>query len=140
MLLNCGNTYPFYVSIITQVGQGSVDDTIAGGGGAWFQTYFAVVGGNDYNTVNAITIQDSTATDVKTPLGVDIAGSGFRSGTTVVYEFDYDGDTLGGATGPKNAVMVVEGDGVVTQAKTLYTINNLSSTIKRISSCLWIVK
>ena len=121
-----GQTYPFYVSIITQVGQGSVDDTIGSGGGAWFQTYFATL----YNASGAVTVQDSTATDVKTPLGTDIATSGFRSGTTVLYEFDYDGDTLGGAAGsPKNAVMVVEGDGVVTQAKTLYTINNLSATI-----------
>lgn len=121
-----GNTYPFYVSIVTQVGQGAVDDTIAGGGGAWFQTYFF----SDYNTSSAITIQDSTTTDVKTPLGTDIAGSSFRTGTTIIYEFDYDGDTLGGPAGTsKNAVMVVEGDGVVTQAKTLYTINNLSSTI-----------
>ncbi len=121
-----GNTYPFYVSIVTQVGQGAVDDTIGSGGGAWFQTYFATA----YNTSSAITIQDSTPQDVKTPLGTDIASSGFRSGTTVVYEFDFDGDTLGGTAGTaKNAVMVVEGDGIVTQAKTLYTINNLSSTI-----------
>ncbi len=115
------NTYPFYVSVVTNVGAGAVGDT-----GSWFQTYFDT----NYNTDSAVTVQDSSPTDAKTPVGTTIFDSTFRSGNTVVYEFDYDNDTLGGTAGTeKDAVMVVEGDGAVTQAKTLYTINNNSSTI-----------
>lgn len=116
-----GNTYPFYVSIVTNVGSGAVADT-----NSWFQTYFDA----DYNTSSAVTVQDVTDTDVKTPVGTNIAGSAFKSGNTVVYEFDYESDTLGGTAGTeKDAWMIVEGDGAVTQAKTFYTINDDASTI-----------
>ncbi len=110
-------TYPFYLSVITTVGANAVADTEA-----WFHTYFAA----DYNTGSAVTVEDSSSTDVKG----NVNSSGLRSGNDIVYEFDYDGDTLGGTAGTnKNAVFICEGDGGVTQAKALYTLSNASSTV-----------
>jgi hypothetical protein len=110
-------TYPFYLSVITTVGPNAVADTQA-----WFHTYFAA----DYDSASAVTIEDSAASEVKG----NVNGSPYRSGNTIVYEFDYDGDTLGGTAGTdKNAVFLCEGDGGVTQAKALYTLTDAAASV-----------
>jgi len=110
-------TYPFYLSVITTVGANAVADAEA-----WFHSYFAA----DYDTASAVTIEDSSAAEVKG----NVAGSGLLSGVTIVYEFDYDGDTLGGTAGTeKNAVFVCEGDGGVTQVKALYTLSDAAASV-----------
>lgn len=105
-------TYPFYVTIIANVGAGAVADTQS-----WFHDFYQT----NYNTPTADTIEDSSLTPVKG----NVAASPFRSGNNISFEYDYDGN---GGT-PKNCIMLCEGDGGVTQAKTLFTINNASATI-----------
>jgi len=110
-------SYPFYLSVVTTVGADAVSDLEA-----WFHTFFAA----DYNTAGAVTVENSATNPVKG----NVNASAFRSGNNIVYEFDYDGDTLGGTAGTnKNAVFVCEGDGGVTQAKALYTLNNAAATV-----------
>ena len=105
------------LSVVTTVGAGAVADTEA-----WFHTYFAAA----YDSASAITIQDSSATEVKGTVN----SSPRRTGNTIVYEFDYDGDTLGGTAGTdKDAYFICEGDGGVTQAKAFYTLSNAQNTV-----------
>lgn len=131
---NAGNTktYPFFVSIIVTVGANAVADTLA-----WFHAFFrdgadnAVGGGDDFNTSGAVTVQDSSAVAVKGTVN----SSGFRSGNDIVFEFDFDGDTVGGPAGQnKWVVFECEGDGGVTAAKVLFQITNAAATIT--ASCI----
>ena len=125
-------TYPFFVSCIVTVGANAVADTLA-----WFHAFFrdgsdnAVGGGDDFNTSGAVTVQDSSATAVKGTVN----SSPFRSGNDIVFEFDYDGDTVGGPAGnDKWCVFECEGDGGVTAAKTLFQITDAAATIT--ASCI----
>lgn len=125
-------TYPFFVSIIVAVGANAVADSLA-----WFHAFFrdgadnAPGGGDDFGDAGALTIEDSGAVEVKGTVN----SSGFRSGNDIVFEFDYDGDTIGGNAGdPKWAVFECEGDGGVTAAKVLFQITNAAATIT--ASCI----
>ena len=125
-------TYPFFVSVIVTVGAGAVADTLA-----WFHAFFrdgadnAAGGGDDFNTSGAVTVQDSAAAAVKGT----VSSSGLRSGNDIVFEFDYDGDTVGGPAGAaKWVVFECEGDGGVTAAKTLFQLTNAAATIT--ASCI----
>lgn len=125
-------TYPFFVSCIVTVGANAVADSLA-----WFHAFFrdgadnAVGGGDDFNTAGAVTVQDSGATEVKGTVN----SSGFRSGNDIVFEFDFDGDTVGGPAGQnKWVVFECEGDGGVTAAKVLFQITNAAATIT--ASCI----
>lgn len=101
-------TRPFVVGLEATVGATAKADP-----NAWFHSYFAAL----YNTAGAVTVQDSSASDIK-GLASEADGS-----NKIIKAFDYDGDTLGGTAGTvKNAVFLCEGDGGATQAKTLYTI------------------
>jgi hypothetical protein len=95
---------------------------------AWFHAFFQTGpgAGDDFNEAGAITVQDSSSTPVKG----NVSASPFRSGNDIVFEFDYDGDTLGGTAGTnKWVVFECEGDGGVTAAKTIFQITNASPTI-----------
>lgn len=110
-------TYPFYLSVVTTVGAGAVADLES-----WFHTYFSAA----YDSAGAVTIQDSSSSDVKGTVN----SSPRRAGNTIVYEFDYDGDVLGGTAGTnKDAYFICEGDGGVTQAKAFYTLSNAQNTV-----------
>jgi hypothetical protein len=122
---NAGDTktYPFFVTNYVTVGANAVADT-----NAWFHAFFETGpgAGDDFNEAGAITVQDSASTPVKG----NVSGSPFRSGNDIVFEFDYDGDTLGGTAGTnKWVVFECEGDGGVTAAKTIFQITNASATI-----------
>lgn len=125
-------TYPFFVSNIVTVGANAVADTLA-----WFHAFFrdgadnAPGGGDDFGDAGAITVEDSGAVEVKG----NVDSSGFRSGNDIVFEFDYDGDTVGGNAGdPKWVVFECEGDGGVTAAKTIFQITNAAAVIT--ASCI----
>jgi len=131
---DAGNTktYPFFVSNIVTVGANAVADA-----NAWFHAFFrdgadnTPGGGDDFNTAGAVTVQDSAASAVKGTVAV----SPFRSGNDIVFEFDFDGDTVGGPAGQnKWVVFECEGDGGVTAAKTLFQITNAAATIT--ASCI----
>jgi hypothetical protein len=112
---DAGNTktYPFSVSVEANVGS-----TAKGDVNAWYHSYFAA----DYNTSGAITVKDSGASDVK---GLASTADGDNK---IIFSFDYSGDTVGGAAGTdKNCVFLCEGDGDATQAKTLYTITEITT-------------
>jgi hypothetical protein len=115
--LGVGKVYPFYVSVQTNVGAGAVADTLA-----WFHNYFSAA----YNTASAITVQDKGTNLIKGNVAVPSTGV-VLGGSTLTYEFDYA--TGGGGTGgvDQGSVMVVEGDGGVTQAKTLFTLQELAT-------------
>jgi hypothetical protein len=105
---NLTRSRPFEVEVKATVGSLAVGDTLA-----WYHSYFAAL----YNTAGAVTVQDSSAQEVKGNVSTDAIGN------DIIFAFAYDTDTVGGTAGTdKNAVFLCEGDGGVTQAKTLYTI------------------
>ncbi|MEM7706605.1 MAG: hypothetical protein AAF358_13685 [Pseudomonadota bacterium] len=111
-------TRPFQVSIQVTVGPNAVADT-----NAWYHAFYLDgPGGSDFNTVNALTIQDSTATEVKGNVATD------QVSNRIDFAFDYDGDTIGGPAGTdKDGVFQCEGDGGVTAAKTVFTISRTTT-------------
>lgn len=115
--------YPAYSNVSVFVGADAVADAEA-----WFHAFFlAGIGaeaGNDFNTANAITVEDATATLVKG----DVDGTGLSTGNNIVFEFDWVGDTVGGtASQDKDCVFVCEGDGGVTAAKTIFTLTSAAA-------------
>lgn len=112
--------YPSYSNVSVQVGQGAVDDT-----NAWFHGFFQDgPGGNDFNTAAAQTVE--TAQNVEVKGSVD--GTGFSTGTNIVFEFDWYLDTLGGSVETdKNMVFECEGDGGVTAQKTIVLLTSAAS-------------
>jgi len=105
--------YSFSVSVEADIGSVAKADAKA-----WYHSFFAA----NYNTAGAITVLDSSATPVK---GL---ASTANASNKIVFAFDYTGDTVGGtANTNKNCVFLCEGDGGATQAKTLYTINQVTS-------------
>ena len=102
-------TYPFFPVITIDPGVNAKADAAS-----WYHAYFKDgPGANDFNTPNALTVQDKDAGLVK----------GLVSGTNIVFEFAYDTDTVGGGAGVDKVVVVeVEGNGVATAAKTEFTI------------------
>lgn len=111
-------TYPFNVGISVTVGANAVADVLA-----WYHAFF--LDGpttNDFNTANALTVEDNTGTAVKGNVSTDAVGN------DIVFTFDYDGDTIGGTAGTeKDVVFECEGDGGVTAAKTVFTISRTAT-------------
>lgn len=98
-------TYPFYPLIQIPVGANAQADA-----NAWLHVYFKDVGANDFGTAGAITVKDKNGVDVKGLVGGQ---------ATINFEFDYDGDTLGGPAGTDKWIVIeVEGNGLATAAKT----------------------
>ena len=113
-------TYPFYAGIQVTVGTNAVADT-----GAWYHGFFLDgPGAGDFNTTGAITVRDSSDTEVKGNVSTDYVAT-----NRIDFTFDYDGDTYGGTAGTsKDVVFECEGDGGVTAAKTVFSITR-SATI-----------
>ncbi len=106
-------TYPFSVGVEADVGATAKADA-----NAWYHAFFAA----DYNTSSAVTIEDSSSTEVKG------SASSADGNNKISFAFDYDGDTVGGSAGTdKASVFLCEGDGGATQAKTLFTITRNST-------------
>ena len=121
--------YPAYITVRTDVGAGAVADLES-----WYQNYFTTAPAGDYNTATAVTVLDASGTAVKTVVGNTISDDTpyVLSGTQFSYSFDFDANTIGGdgvPGNPRDMVMVVEGDGTVTQAKTGFTVDGTSTTV-----------
>lgn len=105
--------YSFSVSLEATVGSVAKSDP-----NAWYHGFFA----SAYNTAGAVTMQNSTGGDIK---GM---ASTANSSNKIIEAFDYTGDTVGGpANTNKNCVFLCEGDGGATQAKTLFTITQVTT-------------
>ncbi len=106
-------TRPFNSGIQVTVGANAVADT-----NAWYHGFFLDgPGANDFNTANALTVQDYAAADVKGNVSTDAVSD------RIDFGFAFDTDTIGGTAGTeKDVVFECEGDGGVTAAKTVFTI------------------
>lgn len=122
--------YPSYSNVSVAVGSDAVSDVLS-----WFHAFFLDgPAGADYNTANALTVEDSTATEVKG----NVSGSGFRTANSILFEFDWYGDIIGGPIETdKDCVFLCEGDGGVTQAKTVFTLTSAASIT---ASCIPLVE
>ena len=112
--------YPSYSNVSVAVGADAVADSLA-----WFHAFFLDgPAGADYNTSLALTVEDASAVEVKG----NVDGSGFRTGNNILFEFDWYLDTIGGPIETdKDCVFLCEGDGGVTQAKTVFTLTSAAS-------------
>jgi len=115
---DAGNTktYPFNVQVNTTVGPNAAADA-----NAWYHAhYLDGAGGADFNTTNAVTVNDSDDNPVK--------GS-VASQTVISFGYDYDGNTQAGLSAGtnKDVVFQCEGDGIATQAKTIFTITRTAT-------------
>lgn len=111
-------TYPFNAGIQVTVGANAVADA-----NAWYHAFFLDgPASNDFNTANALTVEDNTSAEVKGNVATD------ESSNRIDFTFDYDGDTIGGTAGTnKDVVFECEGDGGVTAAKTVFTISRAAT-------------
>ena len=101
-------TRPFSVELVGDTGALAPTDVEA-----WYHMF----GLDDFNTVSAITVLNAGGSAIKGNVADD------HINNKIVNAFDYDGDTvLGDAATDKDCVFLVEGDGTVTQAKTVFTI------------------
>ena len=101
-------TRPFSVELVGDTGSLAPTDVEA-----WYHMF----GLPAFNTTSAITVLNAAGTAIKGNVNAD------HILNKIVNAFDYDGDTvLGDAGTDKDCVFLVEGDGVVTQAKTVFTI------------------
>lgn len=104
-------TYPFLVDVQVTVGPNAAADA-----NAWYHCYFenGPGAGDDFNTAGALTVLDAAAAQVKGNVSAQ---------SVISFNFDYDGDTLGGTAGTtKTVVFECEGDGTATSAKTTFSI------------------
>ena len=112
-------TRPFNSGIQVTVSANAVADVLC-----FYHAFFLDgPGGNDYNTANALTVQDAAAAEVKGNVSTDQV-----NGDRIDFSFAYDTDTIGGTAGTdKDVVFLCEGDGGVTAAKTVFTITRTAS-------------
>ena len=100
--------YPVYTPVAVDMGAGAIADV-----NAWFHTFEAAL----YDTAGAVTYTDAVAAEVK---GLSEVADPFVSGTSFSFEHDYT------TNGDQDVVVLCEGDGAVTQAKTVFTISSAS--------------
>lgn len=113
---DAGNTktYPFAVEVSISVGANAKADT-----NAWYQVYYEDGSGPlDYNTSGAVTVQDTNGVDVK----------GLVSGADISFGYGYDSNTQAGLSAgvDKPMIVVVEGNGTATAAKTRFTVTRIA--------------
>lgn len=116
--------YPAFSNVSVAVGSGAVADA-----NAWFHAFFldGPGAGDDFNTAGALTVEDA---DGATLIKGNVSGSGLRTVNNINFEFDHALDTIGGPGGAgtdKDIVFECEGDGGVTQAKTVFTLTSAAS-------------
>jgi len=114
-------TRPFVVSLSITVGATAVADSLA-----WYHAFFLVgagaQAGDDFNTATALTVENASAVAIKGNVAVD------ATGVLIIDTFDYDGDTIqGGGAIDKDVVFLCEGDGGAAQAKTIFTIERITT-------------
>lgn len=109
-----GQTYPFNVDVRIEVGSFAVADP-----NAWYHVFFLDgAADQDFNNVNAVTVNDASGNPVKGNVQTDAIGTQIR------FAFAYDTNTQAGLSAgiDKDLVVEVEGDGTATAAKTVFTV------------------
>jgi len=102
--------YPVYTSVSVEIGQSAIDDT-----NAWYHVFDLA----NYDSASATTYQDATPADV---YGAADNSSTFITGAQTYFAFSHN-YTINGS---QDVVVLCEGDGGVTQAKTGFTIADSS--------------
>ena len=114
-------TFPFQNEIRVSVSDAWFDDP-----NAWYACYFADgAGGLDFDTGNAVIVQDAVAANVVGTPG-DARASGIAGSRQVRFTFDYSGNTQAGlgAGIDKDVVFLAEGDGGSIAARATISIVN----------------
>ena len=104
-------TYPFFPEITLSVGSFAAADA-----NAWYHLFYLDgAAGLDYNTPDAVTVNDADGDPVKGLVS---------SSLSIVFAYAYDTNNQAGlnAQEDKDVVALCEGDGGATQAKTVFTI------------------
>lgn len=99
----------------------SVGSAAAGDANAWYHMFIQdAAGADDFNTLNAITVNDAQGNPIKGLVG---------GLTSIPWDFAYSTNTQGGRTPDTDLVVVVEveGNGGATFAKTVHTITSSAS-------------
>lgn len=101
---------------VIQVGANAAADSNA----FYHMFYLDASGSNDFNTLDAVTVNDASGSPIKGSVG---------GRTSISWDFAYSTNTQAGFTGGTNrdVVVIVEGDGVATFAQTEHTITNSTS-------------
>lgn len=111
---NAGNekTYPYFPEVQITVGAAAIDDT-----NAWYHVFYNE-GTGAFDSSGAVTVQDSSNTDVKGNVATDVVAG------KISFAYAYDTDTDNGLTAgtDKDCVVLVEGDGGAAQAIAYFTI------------------
>jgi hypothetical protein len=107
-------TYPFFPEIQISVGAAAAADSLA-----WYHVFYVDgVATDDFDTANAVTVNDSSGTPVKGNVQANIVGG------RINFAYAYDTNTQAGlsAGADKDMVVIVEGDGGAAQAITYFTV------------------
>ena len=107
-------TYPFFPSVEITVGAIAVSDP-----NAWYRVMYADgSGAADFDTSGAVTVQDSSSTDVNGNVLADAVAN------KISFAYSYDTNTQAGLSAgvDKDMVVLVEGDGVASQAIAFFTV------------------
>ena len=107
-------TYPYFPEVQVAVGAAALADPLA-----WYHCYYVDgVAGADFDTANAVAVQNASGVDVKGSVQANQAGG------KISFAYGYDTDTDAGlpAGVDKDCVVIVEGDGGAAQAITYFTI------------------
>jgi hypothetical protein len=107
-------TYPFFPSLEITVGSVAPTDP-----DAWYQVFYVDgAGGLDFDTANAVTVNDGSGNPIKGNVQADV------SGVKINTDYDYDGNTQAGLSAgvDKDMVVIVEGNGIAGQAITYFTM------------------
>ena len=109
-----GQTFPFNNDVRIETGQFAITDP-----NAWYQVYYLDGAADaDFNKDNAVTVQDAVGADVKGNVATDAVGTEIR------FSYAYDTNTQAGLPAGEDKPMVVEveGNGIATAAKTVFTV------------------
>ena len=107
-------TYPYFPSCEISVGTAAVADT-----NAWYQVFYLDGASDaDFDSVNAVTVNDADGNPVKGNVSTDAVGN------KISFTYSYDTNTQAGLTAgtDKDMVVQVEGDGGCAQALTEFTM------------------
>jgi hypothetical protein len=111
---DAAKVYPFFPEVQLGVGAPAVADPEA-----WYHTYYVDGAASaDFDTATAVTVLDSSGAPVKGNVATDAVGN------IISFAYAYDTNTDAGLVPgvDKNIVVIVEGDGGVSQAITYATI------------------
>lgn len=114
-------TFPFQNEVRVSVSDAWFNDA-----NAWYTCFFVDGSGSlDFDTANAVIVDDASGTDVSGTPG-DARAAGTAGSREVRFTFDYSGNTQAGLTGgtDKQVIFLAEGDGGSVAASAIINITN----------------